>query len=129
MLRVLVYAIPFVLAIYSIVDCLQTPEDQLRVLPKFGWLVVILVPLFGPVAYLRAGRPRGGTARQRLAWPSGPSSGAPGQPRQPRRFSAPDDDPDFLRQLGRDHPKPAESSSDDDPPDEDPGADGQPTPA
>jgi len=118
-----------VLAIYSIVDCLQTPEDQLRLLPKFGWLVLILVPLFGPAIWLIVGRERGGAARQGLSWPAGPSSGAPGQPRPARRLSAPDDDPEFLRQLGRDHPKPIEPSAEDDPPDEDPGADGQPTPA
>jgi hypothetical protein len=102
MLRVLLYAIPIVLAIYAIVDCLQTPDDQLRGLPRFGWIVLILLfPLIGSIVWLFAGRPKAGTARRRIGWPTVP--GAPEQ-RPTRRVVAPDDDPEFLRNLGRGNP-------------------------
>jgi hypothetical protein len=103
MLKVLFYAIPIVLAIYAIVDCLQTPEEQIRGLPRFAWLVVIVFFLFlGPAAWLILGRARDGGTQSRFPW--SPTGGTPDQQRPTRRFSAPDDDPDFLSQLGRDHP-------------------------
>jgi Phospholipase_D-nuclease N-terminal len=102
MLRVLFYAIPIVLAIYSIVDCLQTPDSELRALPRFGWLVLILLfPIIGSVVWLLAGRARGGAEHPRIAWPTGAVGRTPEQQRPPRRMVAPDDDPEFLSQLGR----------------------------
>jgi Phospholipase_D-nuclease N-terminal len=102
MLRVLFYAIPLVLAIYAIVDCLQTPDSELRGLPRFGWLVlIVLFPIIGSVVWLLAGRARGGAERPRLAWPTVPGAGAPEQQRPARRMVAPDDDPEFLSQLAR----------------------------
>jgi Phospholipase_D-nuclease N-terminal len=102
MLRVLFYATPIVLAIYAIVDCLQTPDSELRGLPRFGWLVLILLfPIIGSVVWLLAGRARGGAEHPRIAWPAGASSGPTDAQRPARRMVAPDDDPDFLSQLGR----------------------------
>jgi len=102
MLRVLVYAIPIVLVIYAIVDCLQTPDTELRGLPRLAWLVLILfLPIGGSVAWLLAGRARGGAERPRLAWPAGPTSGGSESQGPARRVAAPDDDPEFLSQLGR----------------------------
>jgi hypothetical protein len=101
MLKVLFYAIPIVLAIYAIVDCLQTPEEQIQGLPRFAWLVVIVFFLvLGPVAWLLLGQARDGAPRPRFPW--APASGGPDPQRPRRRFSAPDDDPEFLSQLGRD---------------------------
>jgi hypothetical protein len=102
MLRVLFYAIPLVLAIFAVVDCLQTPDEELRGLPRFGWLALILFfPIVGSAVWLIVGRRRGGAPRSRMAWPAGPGLGRPDQQRPTRRFSAPDDDPEFLSQLGR----------------------------
>jgi hypothetical protein len=101
MLRALFYAIPLVLAIFAIVDCLQTPEEQVRGLPRIAWLVIILVPIFGPAAWLIAGREPSGTDRPRVAWPTGPRTNQPAPQRPTRRVVAPDDDPEFLSQLGR----------------------------
>jgi hypothetical protein len=113
MLRVLFYAIPLVLAIFAIVDCLQTPDEELRGLPRFGWLVLILFfPIVGSAVWLIAGRARGGSAAPRIAWPAGPSTGRPDQERPTRRFAAPDDDPDFLSQLGRSNSDLANSEHD-----------------
>jgi hypothetical protein len=113
MLKVLFYAIPIVLTIYAIIDCLQTPAEQLRGLPRLGWLalIVLLAPI-GGVVWLIVGRARDGVARPRLGWPAGPEAGTSGQQRPTRRFSAPDDDPEFLSQLGRDHPGQGKSEQD-----------------
>jgi hypothetical protein len=102
MLRALFYAIPIVLAIYAIVDCLQTPDVEVRALPRIAWLVIILFfPIIGAAAWLMVGRVAAGTERQRVAWPGGPRPSQPDTQRPPRRVVAPDDDPEFLSQLGR----------------------------
>ncbi len=71
---------------YALVDLVTTPREQVRTLPKLLWLVVLLVPLFGGLAWLLAGRPR-----RRRSGPSAP----------PARPVAPDDDDEFLRELRR----------------------------
>lgn len=82
-----IYAmISLVLLVYAALDVLRTPADAVRTLPKALWLLVILPPLFGPVAWLLAGRPR-----------VGDRSGA----RPVAEPIAPDDDEDFLRELRR----------------------------
>jgi len=78
------------LTVYCLVNCLQSGEEEVRTLPRWGWVVVVLVlPLVGGLAYLLAGRP--------LAAVSGPGGG----PRVPgkRRPQGPDDDDEFLRGL------------------------------
>jgi hypothetical protein len=109
MLRLLVYLIPIGLAIYALIDCIQTPDDQVRGLPKIGWIVlIVLIWLVGPVAWLIAGRQRGAGRTPAAGNPGGTGSGyAPGG--RPGRVIAPDDDPEFLSQLGR---SPAPSSED-----------------
>ena len=71
---------------YALVDLVTTPRAQVRTLPKVLWLVVLLVPLLGGVAWLLLGRPR----RPR----SGPAA-------PPARPVAPDDDDEWLRELRR----------------------------
>ena len=87
MLRGIVVLITVGICIYALVDCLRSPGDEVKALPKPLWVVLILLaPLLGGIAYLVFGR--GGT------------SSGPGGTRQPR-VVAPDDDPDFLRSLDR----------------------------
>jgi hypothetical protein len=101
MLKVLVYAMPIILGVYALVDCIQTEDTAVRGLPKLGWLVVIaFFWIIGPVAWLIAGRDRG-RPRSSTPWPAGPASGT-GQQRPSRRVIAPDDDPEFMQQLNRD---------------------------
>ena len=70
--------------IYSIVDCALAERERVRGLPKAAWIpIVIVFPLIGGILWFAIGRPR----RER---PNGP------------RALAPDDDPDFLRNLERD---------------------------
>lgn len=86
MIRLLPTAIALALAIFSLIDCIQSDERRIRNLPKWAWfLLIILIPIAGPVIWLLAGRPTrasaGGEASRpttRTAGfpsPSGPASG------------------------------------------------------
>ncbi|MGH8826231.1 MAG: PLDc N-terminal domain-containing protein [Jiangellaceae bacterium] len=73
-----------VLAVFAMIECVQADPAQVRSLRKPLWLVVIvLVPVIGPIFWLVIGRPRA----RRLPTAS------------PPRPVAPDDDPEFLRLL------------------------------
>jgi hypothetical protein len=81
------------LLVYCLFDVLTTPSSAIRTLPKPLWLFVVLPPVFGPAAWFLAGRPRAGSATRQLP------TVLPPEPTGPVR--APDDDPDFLRELQR----------------------------
>lgn len=84
MLRYLPIIAIVLLMIYCVVEIAQANGTRVRVLPKWGWFVaVVLLPLAGSLAWLFFGRP----SRE---------AGGPPHHRPPR---APDDDPDFLRNL------------------------------
>ncbi|MEO6996825.1 MAG: PLD nuclease N-terminal domain-containing protein [Terracoccus sp.] len=87
MLRVVFIALVVFATIYAFVDCLQTDRRNVRIMPRIVWLIVVLVPVVGPAAWLMAKRERttGGQPPQRPRRPSGPRG--------------PDDDPEFLRKL------------------------------
>jgi hypothetical protein len=92
--------IELVLLVYCLIDCIQTDPADVRTLPKPIWaLLIIVLPLFGGVGWLLAGKPERGTvpARQR-PWPTASTGGTTGYGRSiPPK--GPDDDPDFLRSL------------------------------
>ena len=97
MLRGLIEVLPELIAlglmVYCLIDCWQTPEAQVRSLPKVAWIILILlVPFVGPIAWILMGRPQDAPAR---TW--APGSGFP-EAERPRPM-APDDDPAFLRQV------------------------------
>jgi len=96
--RFLLYAIPVVVVLYALIDCILIPGALARSLPKWVWLVVIvLIPVFGAVAWLLVGRPR------REATVTGTVGGvARIVPRRGSGPVAPDDDPTFLRKLADD---------------------------
>lgn len=72
------------LTIFSIIDCSRTPETQIRSLPKWAWLVIIIfVPGIGALAWIIAGRPQG------------PTNGG----KKKGKIVPPDDNPDFLKKL------------------------------
>lgn len=97
MSRVLPVLIALVLTVWAVVDCVQTPSTQARILPKPLWLVcIILVPFIGAAAWLVLGRPRS------VGLGTGGATGGPfgGTNKRPRpQPVAPDDDPDFLNSL------------------------------
>jgi len=97
MIRVLIYVLPLLLALYALIDCIQTDAEEVRGLPKVGWIVlIVLVGVIGPLAWLFAGRPRGGRSPVRGWTGRGDAAGRSA----PSRPLAPDDDPEFLGRLG-----------------------------
>ncbi|NUR43860.1 MAG: PLDc_N domain-containing protein [Streptomyces sp.] len=92
MLRYLPFLLVLALWIYAFIDCLNTPEEQVKGLPKVVWVIIVLLfgeVLVGPVAWLVAGKQRG------------PAT-AGGAPTGGGRFVAPDDNPEFLKSLAED---------------------------
>ncbi|MBM2617461.1 PLDc N-terminal domain-containing protein [Actinoplanes sp. LDG1-06] len=90
MVRLFIFlaAVQLVLFVLALISCLSA--SRVRNAPRVVWvLVILLIPLLGPLAYFAWGRPRpapveGGIVRRRSA----PAS--------------PDDDPDFLRSVDTD---------------------------
>ncbi len=87
-MRFLPVILLIVLAIYCLVEIWQSDAREVRLLPRAAWVAVVLVPLFGPVGWLVWGRPNGTDPGDR-------------PPKQRPTVRAPDDDPDFLRNLGK----------------------------
>ena len=83
MLRFLfVYVLPIALTIYAIADISRTDESNIKLLPKWAWVLISLfVGIVGPLAWLIAGKVRN-TRPPKKNGPKGP-----------------DDDPDFLKGL------------------------------
>lgn len=84
MVRYFPVIVALALFIYGLIDCVRSEPADVRSIPKAAWvLVIILLPLVGVLLWFFLGRPQ-----------YGPQPGT--YPRQPL---APDDDPDFLRNL------------------------------
>lgn len=92
MLRYLPFLLIIALTIYAFIDCLNTPEEEVKHLPKVVWVIIILLfSIVGPVVWLFAGKKRavagGGRAARRTQW------------------VAPDDNPEFLKYLREEQEK------------------------
>ncbi|BEL12306.1 hypothetical protein Q0Z83_104970 [Actinoplanes sichuanensis] len=79
-LNTLLFLVVVALSVVALIDCLLTERSRLQSFPRGAWAVLILLcPIFGPVAWFRSGRAA------------------------PTLFQAapmgPDDDPEFLRRL------------------------------
>ncbi|NQX13151.1 PLDc N-terminal domain-containing protein [Microbacteriaceae bacterium VKM Ac-2855] len=73
-----------VFTVYTVVDCAMSNRLGIRGIPKWAWLlVIVLLPLIGGVLWFIIGRPRNSRG-------------------DVRRSVAPDDDLDFLGKIGRD---------------------------
>ncbi|REE98022.1 PLDc N-terminal domain-containing protein [Thermomonospora umbrina] len=98
MLYVLLGLITVGIWLFCLFDVLTTDEGGTRLLPKFGWFLIVLLGfMIGSALWLLVGRPRVPTGPS--GTPGGPSPTSPGpRPAPPR---GPDDDPDFLRGLER----------------------------
>lgn len=85
-MRFLLIALPIIFTIYTLVDCAGTDSAQVRNLPKWAWLLLIIMfGIIGSIGYWVAGRPPRATG-----FNFGGGS---------RRIIPPDDDPDFLKKL------------------------------
>jgi hypothetical protein len=83
LLRVALAVAVLVIFVYGLVDVIRTDGRLTRGISKPAWIVVMIVlPVLGAILWLLIGRPRGTSPQQ-----------------QPAHPTAPDDDPDFLRNL------------------------------
>jgi hypothetical protein len=84
MLRVVVVVAVIVVFVYGLVDVIRTDPRETKGISKPAWIVVqILLPVIGAILWFLIGRPRGTSpARATYSHPI-----------------APDDDPEFLRNL------------------------------
>ncbi|MFJ9414885.1 PLD nuclease N-terminal domain-containing protein [Streptomyces sp. NPDC101227] len=103
MLRYLPFLLVLALWIYAFIDCVNTPESQVRGLPKVVWVIIILLfgeVLIGPIAWLAAGKQRhpvaGGGGSTPAEWHRNHSR---------KKWIAPDDNPEFLRALKEENKK------------------------
>ncbi|SFF43786.1 PLD nuclease N-terminal domain-containing protein [Streptomyces mirabilis] len=106
MLRYLPFLLVLALWIYSFIDCLNTPEEEVRGLPKVVWVIVILLfgeVLVGPIAWLVAGKVSRGPAR-------GVTPSEWHREQRPQ-YVAPDDNPEFLNSLSTE-PAPSKNVKD-----------------
>lgn len=93
--RVVLAVAVLVIFVYGLVDVIRTPGHLTRGISKPAWIIVMIVlPVLGAILWLLIGRPRG-SARAKPAYS------------HPR---APDDDPDFLRNLELRRRKQAEAA-------------------
>lgn len=99
MIRFLPLLVELGLTIFCLIDCIQSPDGAIRNLSKGWWILIILFfPIVGGIAWLVAGRP----TRETTYAPY--TAGFPENERDQwarSRQVAPDDDPEFLRELGR----------------------------
>ena len=89
MTRLAVATIAFlvVFTVFTTVFAASANKQDVRLLPKWAWILLcLLVPFFGGLLYLMVGRPLR----------TGPAA-----PKGKKRVVAPDDDPDFLRNLSK----------------------------
>ncbi|WMX46526.1 PLD nuclease N-terminal domain-containing protein [Streptomyces roseicoloratus] len=92
MLRALMFILPLALVIYSLIDCLNTPEDEVKHLPKVVWVIIILLFwIVGPIVWFAAGKLRRG--------PAGGSTPSAWHRNHRPEWVAPDDNPEFLKSL------------------------------
>ena len=102
MARLLIAAIVLAAAVtlYGLFDCLLRDRGLIRVLPKPAWaLIILFIPVLGFILWYLFGRG---------------SEDKPNRGTRPRGQVAPDDDPDYLRQVDREvklgkHAPPAEN--------------------
>lgn len=75
--------------IYALIECVRTPSSDVRSLPKAGWVAaIVLLPLIGAGLWFWLGRPKDSSDTPLTQAPRGATG-------------APDDDPEFLRNLER----------------------------
>lgn len=76
-------AVVLIFTVFVTVFAASADRRAVRVLPKFVWVLLCLfVPVIGGILYLTLGRPNGGSGQQGRT-----------------KTVAPDDDPQFLRDL------------------------------
>jgi hypothetical protein len=86
------FLINLALTVIALIDCISADSVTVRTLPKVGWaLLILFLPVIGSLGWFFAGRPQRPAARPTTWHPAGST--------RPVRPLAPDDDPQFLRDL------------------------------
>lgn len=99
MVRFLLILIPIAVTVFALFDAIGTPKDNVRSLPKWLWiLLIIILWIGGAVLWFFFGRPGRSNNTGR--------GGGGGQPPP----MGPDDDPDFLSKIEWDKRKPKHDS-------------------
>ncbi|HEV7930985.1 MAG TPA: hypothetical protein VGP70_01485 [Actinomadura sp.] len=95
MFYVLIALVALGVWLFCLFDVLTTDEADVRGVPRFGWFLIVLLGLWlGAALWVALGRPRAVHAEVQT-WPGDETPARPDPPR------GPDDDPEFLRNLGR----------------------------
>jgi hypothetical protein len=88
--------------LFALFDVLTTDEADVQRLPKFAWLVVVLLGFdIGAIIWLIFGRPRVFGGGGRSPYGTRPLGGGPRGGGRPDAPKGPEDDPEFLRNLDR----------------------------
>jgi len=121
-MRIVLVVLVLALTLYALLDCARTPEESMPArMPKFLWItLIVLFPTIGPIAWIIVSRVKAAEERGGYVEPTVWSSKEGTTFRRPQRARpmAPDDDPEFLRDLEQDirrrkhHPKESASSGD-----------------
>jgi hypothetical protein len=100
----LFFLLDLALMVVALIDCLSTDEYAVRNLPKVFWvLLILLFSPVGPIVWFVAGRPQTAGPGGAGAWRPGAGFPEHERPMARSRTLAPDDDPEFLRQVSRRH--------------------------
>ena len=105
-MRIVLIVLVFALTLYALLDCARTPDESMPArMPKYLWItLVVLFPTIGPIAWIIVSRVRAAEERGGYVEPTVWSSREGTTFRRPQRArpTAPDDDPEFLRDLEQD---------------------------
>ncbi|OLT54218.1 PLD nuclease N-terminal domain-containing protein [Cellulosimicrobium sp. CUA-896] len=99
MARVLLVLLAVGLAVYALVDLASSDDDERGGIPKWLWVVlIVLLPFVGAIAWVLVKRSQRSASRYGAG--GRPGAGRPGPGRRRRSGPvAPDDDPEFLWRL------------------------------
>ena len=57
MARGIIAVLSIALSIFALSDCVQTEDEKIRGLPKWAWIVlIVLIPWVGPITWLFVGK-------------------------------------------------------------------------
>ncbi len=93
-------ALGVVIFVYGLIDCLRSEPNDVRSIPKPAWvLVIVVLNVIGVGLWFLFGRPQYAVSGSNSQMGGSPTLQRPSASSSYGRSVAPDDDPDFLRNL------------------------------